>query len=74
MGKLTLIHYFIVETKGSSDEILLKVIEKAKIDCAEILFKTLNQENERFGEPVKYKVLKTYKELLDLVQPKGKED
>ncbi len=53
--------YFIAETKGSMSSIDLRPIEKAKIDCAKILF------NKMKTNDVQYEVVKDYKELLNIV-------
>ncbi|HQM02257.1 MAG TPA: restriction endonuclease subunit R, partial [Ruminococcus flavefaciens] len=53
--------YFIAETKGSMSSIDLRPIEKAKIDCARVLF------NKMKTNDVQYEVVKDYKELLNIV-------
>ena len=53
--------YFIAETKGSMSSIDLRPIEKAKIDCAKVLF------NKMKTNDVQYEVVKDYKELLNIV-------
>ena len=53
--------YFIAETKGSMSSIDLRPIEKAKIDCAKVLFKKMKTND------VQYEVVKDYKELLNIV-------
>lgn len=55
--------FFIAETKGSLDSLNLKPIEKAKIDCAKKLFNDISTEN------VKYGVVTTYQNLLNIVEP-----
>lgn len=53
--------YFIAETKGSMSSIDLRPIEKAKIDCAGVLFDKVNTSQ------VKYGVVKDYQELLNVI-------
>ena len=50
--------YFIAETKGSDSENTLREIEQQKINCAQVFFSKLADEN------VKYGVLQTYEDLL----------
>ena len=53
--------YFIAETKGSLREINLRGAELAKIDCARRHFASLS------GSTVKYDVVKSYQDLLNIV-------
>lgn len=53
--------YFIAETKGSMSSIDLRPIEKAKIDCAKILFNKVNTSE------IYYDVVKDYQELLNTI-------
>lgn len=54
--------YFIAETKGSMSSIDLKPIEKAKIDCAKVLFNKINTS------AVQYDVVKSYQDLLNKIK------
>ncbi|MDE7242444.1 MAG: restriction endonuclease subunit R, partial [Oscillospiraceae bacterium] len=54
--------FFIAETKGTMDSLNLKPVEKAKIDCARKLFANLS------GTGVVYDVVKTYQDLLDIME------
>lgn len=54
--------YFIAETKGSMSSIDLRPIEKAKIDCANILFNKINTSN------IQYDVVKSYQDLLNKIR------
>ena len=51
--------FFVAETKGSMSSMDLSAIEKAKIDCAEKLFKSISTTN------VKYHKVATYQDLID---------
>ena len=51
--------YFVAETKGSLDSLQLKAVEKAKIDCAKILF------NKMSTSKVKYEHVTSYEDLLN---------
>ena len=53
--------FFIAETKGSMKNIELKPIEKAKIDCAEVLF------NKMSSSQVRYHKVKSYQDLLNIM-------
>ena len=53
--------YFVAETKGSMRSMQLRDIEKSKIHCAEEHFKAIS------GDNVVYKVVDSYKSLLELV-------
>ena len=52
--------YFVAETKGSMSEMDLRPIEKAKIDCATVLFNKL-----KCAEDVRYHLVTTYDDLLN---------
>lgn len=54
--------YFIAETKGSMSSIDLRPIEKAKIDCARILFNKVNTSE------VLYDAVNNYQELLNMIK------
>lgn len=54
--------YFIAETKGSLDNMQLKRIEIAKIECASKLFETISDSNVKYGKVVKYQ------DLLSLIR------
>lgn len=49
--------YFIAETKGSLDNLQLRKIESAKIDCATKLFETMSDSNVKYGKVSKYEDL-----------------
>ena len=51
--------FFIAETKGSMSSMDITAIERAKIDCAEKLFKSMSTVN------VKYHKVTCYQDLLD---------
>ena len=53
--------YFIAETKGSMREVDLREAEKSKIECARRHFASLSNSS------VKYDVVKSYKDLYDIV-------
>lgn len=53
--------YFVAETKGTMDSLNLRLIEKAKIDCAKKLFATLSSGT------VKYDHVDSYQELINKV-------
>lgn len=54
--------YFIAETKGSMSSIDLRPIEKAKIDCARVLFNKVNTSE------VLYDAVNNYQELLNMIK------
>ena len=54
--------YFIAETKGSMSSIDLRPIEKAKIDCARVLFNKFNTSE------VLYDAVNNYQELLNMIK------
>lgn len=49
--------YFIAETKGSLDNLQLRKIESAKIDCAAKLFETMSDQNVVYAKVTKYEDL-----------------
>ena len=49
--------YFIAETKGSLDNLQLRKIESAKIECAAKLFQTMSDKNVVYGKVTKYEDL-----------------
>jgi type III restriction enzyme len=49
--------YFIAETKGSLDNLQLRKIESAKIECASKLFETMSDQNVKYGKVSKYEDL-----------------
>ena len=49
--------YFIAETKGSLDNLQLRKIESAKIDCAAKLFEKMSGNNVVYGKVTKYQDL-----------------
>lgn len=54
--------YFIAETKGSMSSIDFRPIEKAKIDCARVLFNKVNTSE------VLYDAVNNYQELLNMIK------
>lgn len=54
--------FFIAETKGTMETLNLKPIEKAKIDCAKKLFKSLSSAD------VVYDSVDSYQHLLDIME------
>ena len=54
--------FFVAETKGSMDSLELRDIERGKIECARKLF------NEFSGEDVRYSVVHSYQDLLNVIQ------
>ena len=54
--------FFVAETKGSMDSLILRDIERGKIACARRLF------NEFSGEDVRYDVVHSYQDLLNVIQ------
>lgn len=54
--------YFIAETKGTMDSMNLKAIEKAKIDCAKELFRSLSDAD------VVYDSVDSYQHLLEIME------
>ncbi|QHS56809.1 DEAD/DEAH box helicase family protein [Mucilaginibacter sp. 14171R-50] len=56
--------YFVAETKGSDSDLELKEIEQLKIHCASQHFNAIS------GNEVKFSKLKTYDQLLEIVQVK----
>lgn len=59
--------YFVAETKGSLSSLVLREIEKTKIDCARRFFEVLNQSQTDTG--VRYDVVNNYAQLMQLVAP-----
>ena len=54
--------FFVAETKGSMDTMMLRPVEKAKIECAKKLF------NEASNSNVHYAHVATYQDLLNAVR------
>jgi len=54
--------YFIAETKGSLDNLQLRKIESAKIECAAKLFESMSDKNVRYGKVTRYE------DLLSLIK------
>lgn len=54
--------FFIAETKGTMESLNLKLIEKAKIDCARKLFGNLSEAD------VVYEAVDSYQHLLDIME------
>jgi type III restriction enzyme len=54
--------YFVAETKGSMDTLQLKGMENSKIHCAREHFKAIS------GDEVKYDVVNTYEELMNILK------
>nr|WP_239552819.1 hypothetical protein [Oceanisphaera litoralis] len=61
--------YFIAETKGSLSTLELRGIEERKIDCARRFFDKISGQSP--GENVKYDVVTSYSELMDVVGGKA---
>lgn len=57
--------FFIAETKGSMSSMQLNTVEEIKVNCAYRFFERLNTQID--SEKVKYHVVKTYENLIDLV-------
>ena len=55
--------FFVAETKGSMEKMQLRGIEKAKTECVEKLFNTLELANN-----VRYGVVDSYENLLNIMQ------
>ena len=53
--------FFIAETKGSMEEMELRGVEKAKIDCAKKLFNEISTAN------VKYWKVTSYQDLMEIM-------
>ena len=49
--------YFIAETKGSLDNLQLRKVESAKIECASKLFETMSDQNVQYGKVTNYEDL-----------------
>ena len=56
--------YFVAETKGTLEEMKLKGIEKAKIECAGKFFSTLGTKGVQ--NHVTYRKVATYKDLMNM--------
>ena len=54
--------FFVAETKGSMDTMMLRPVEKAKIECAKKLF------NEASNSNVRYAHVASYQDLLNAVR------
>lgn len=54
--------YFIAETKGTMESLQLRGVENAKIECARRHFAELSNEKLKYG------VINSYEELLDIVR------
>ena len=54
--------YFIAETKGSLDNLQLRKVESAKIECASKLFETMSSSNVKYGK------VSNYSDLLNLLK------
>lgn len=54
--------YFIAETKGSLDNLQLRKIESAKIECAAKLFESMSNRHVKYGKVSKYE------DLLSLIK------
>lgn len=54
--------FFVAETKGSMDSMMLRPVEKAKIECAKKLF------NEASNSNVRYAHIASYQDLLNAVK------
>lgn len=60
--------FFVAETKGSSDDLDLRGIEKIKRMCAKRHFKALNETN---SEKVTYEIVTTLDEARGYIKPKA---
>ena len=60
--------YFVAETKGSMSSLQLTGSEETKIQCAKRLFDRFNKISKK-KHKIKYKVIKDYKNLMDLIGP-----
>ena len=57
--------YFVAETKGSMSSMMLRDMEKRKIECARKFFDRINQSIE--SDHIKYDVVNDYAKLMDVV-------
>ncbi|HIW30727.1 MAG TPA: hypothetical protein H9987_12090 [Candidatus Luteococcus avicola] len=57
--------YFVAETKGSMSSMQLRQVEKSKIECARKFFDSLSAKAA--ADQVKYDVVDSYSELMNLV-------
>jgi type III restriction enzyme len=62
--------YFVAETKGSMSSMVLREIEKTKIECARKFFDKINLQISE--EKVKYDVVDSYSKLMDVVGVRSK--
>ena len=61
--------YFVAETKGSTESIELRPIEKVKIDCAKILFEQISQSLKEKGEAeIHYDAVESFEKLCAIIQ------
>lgn len=58
--------YFVAETKGSMSSMMLRDLEKRKIECAKKFFDNVNDSVKQ--DKVKYDVVDTYSKLMDVVR------
>jgi type III restriction enzyme len=56
--------FFIAETKGTMDELEIRPIEKAKIDCAKLLFNNFSTDDVKYHDVDSYQSLLTMMEAL----------
>lgn len=56
--------FFIAETKGTMDELEIRPIEKAKIDCAKLLFNKFSTDEVKYHDVDSYQTLLTVMETL----------
>ncbi len=61
--------YFVAETKGSLSTLELRPIEQTKIECARKFFDGINRKMD--PQQVKYDVVTTYGELMEIVGAGG---
>lgn len=54
--------YFVAETKGSLDNLQLRKVESAKIECASKLFEIMSSSNVKYGK------VSNYNDLLNLLK------
>ena len=56
--------FFIAETKGTMDDLEIRPIEKAKIDCAKLLFNKFSTDEVKYHDVDSYQTLLTVMETL----------
>ncbi|MCL1983652.1 MAG: restriction endonuclease subunit R, partial [Clostridiales bacterium] len=56
--------FFIAETKGTMDDLEIRPIERAKIDCAKLLFNKFSTDEVKYHDVDSYQTLLTVMETL----------